>query len=210
LRFHLGAQPLHNEPFSRGDISSRRNTRLNPFQVPTDHALHKARIASGLQALSIAHASRSRAMKKTVIEIVEDPDGTKRWCRDGNWHRDDGPAVERPDGTKEWYRDGKRIPAPRDETDRDTALRGLHDRLDTALACADPAERVLQLESVSSEAKAFERRIEVQAIDRAESIRQKVVDFGWVVGAAVSLAAAMLLQAPQLAAFIMVPGFYSH
>ena len=46
-------------------------------------------------------------MKNTVIGIVESDDGTKMWHRDGNLHREDGPAIEYPDGTKKWYRDGK-------------------------------------------------------------------------------------------------------
>jgi|HubBroStandDraft_1064217.scaffolds.fasta_scaffold2013049_1 hypothetical protein len=31
--------------------------------------------------------------------------GNVFWYRDGNLHRDDGPAVEYADGTKAWYRD---------------------------------------------------------------------------------------------------------
>jgi hypothetical protein len=46
-------------------------------------------------------------MKKPVIEIWEYPDGTKGWFRDGEWHREDGPAIEWADGTKMWYRDDK-------------------------------------------------------------------------------------------------------
>src|SRR2546423_1788459 len=47
------------------------------------------------------------ATKKTVIEIVE-ADGFKAWYRDGQLHREDGPAVEYPDGHKEWWRNGRR------------------------------------------------------------------------------------------------------
>src|SRR5438105_15551798 len=39
---------------------------------------------------------------------IEDPSGRKAWYRDGQLHRDDGPAVEDPSGYKEWYRDGQR------------------------------------------------------------------------------------------------------
>ncbi len=39
--------------------------------------------------------------------MVEDADGAKRWYRNGQLHRDDGPAVERADGTKEWWLDGQ-------------------------------------------------------------------------------------------------------
>ena len=37
-----------------------------------------------------------------------DKDGTKRWYLNGNFHREDGPAVEHADGTKSWYLNGKR------------------------------------------------------------------------------------------------------
>jgi hypothetical protein len=39
--------------------------------------------------------------------IVEFPDGTKKWYKEGKYHREDGPAVEFLDGSKEWYREGK-------------------------------------------------------------------------------------------------------
>src|SRR5690349_2879116 len=37
---------------------------------------------------------------------IEYADGTKEWWRDGKFHRDDGAAIEDADGTKYWYRDG--------------------------------------------------------------------------------------------------------
>ena len=46
-------------------------------------------------------------MKKTIIEIMEKDDGSKFWARDGQLHRDDGPAIELADGTKMWYRSGQ-------------------------------------------------------------------------------------------------------
>ena len=33
--------------------------------------------------------------------------GDKRWYLNGNYHREDGPAVEYPNGYKEWYLNGK-------------------------------------------------------------------------------------------------------
>ena len=36
------------------------------------------------------------------------PDGTKVWCLNGQFHREDGPAVEDVDGSKYWYLNGKR------------------------------------------------------------------------------------------------------
>jgi len=38
---------------------------------------------------------------------LEGIDGTKMWYRNGLMHRDDGPAYEGADGTKQWWRDGK-------------------------------------------------------------------------------------------------------
>ena len=35
-------------------------------------------------------------------------DGEKHWLKDGNFHRENGPAVERADGTKQWYLHGDR------------------------------------------------------------------------------------------------------
>ena len=37
-----------------------------------------------------------------------DADGTKRYYnKDGQLHREDGPAIESPNGNKEWYQNGK-------------------------------------------------------------------------------------------------------
>ena len=34
-------------------------------------------------------------------------DGTKEWYINGEYHREDGPAIEWADGYKEWYLNGK-------------------------------------------------------------------------------------------------------
>ena len=39
---------------------------------------------------------------------VEWKDGTKEWWLNGQRHREGGPAVEWSDGSKYWYKDGKR------------------------------------------------------------------------------------------------------
>ena len=39
---------------------------------------------------------------------IEYPDGTKHWYLNGERHREDGPAIEDPDGTKYWYLNGER------------------------------------------------------------------------------------------------------
>lgn len=40
--------------------------------------------------------------------MVKSKDG-KEWYRDGERHREDGPAIEYPDGTKFWYRNGGQL-----------------------------------------------------------------------------------------------------
>lgn len=35
------------------------------------------------------------------------PNESKYWYKNGQYHREDGPAIERADGTKEWYLNGK-------------------------------------------------------------------------------------------------------
>jgi hypothetical protein len=39
--------------------------------------------------------------------IREYTNGTKKWFLNGNYHREDGPAIEYSDGSKEWYLNGK-------------------------------------------------------------------------------------------------------
>ena len=40
---------------------------------------------------------------------VECANGTKKWYLDGKLHREDGPAIERADGTKEWFLNNKEV-----------------------------------------------------------------------------------------------------
>ena len=40
--------------------------------------------------------------------LIKYSDGTKRWWKNGERHREDGPAIEYPNGTKEWCKNGKR------------------------------------------------------------------------------------------------------
>ena len=40
---------------------------------------------------------------------IENSDGTKRWFLNGEPHREDGPAVERFDGIKYWYLHGEEV-----------------------------------------------------------------------------------------------------
>ena len=34
-------------------------------------------------------------------------DGEKHWCKNGQLHRENGPAIECSDGRKYWYKNGK-------------------------------------------------------------------------------------------------------
>ena len=36
-------------------------------------------------------------------KLFEYPNGTKAWCLNDEYHREDGPAVEWADGGKDWY-----------------------------------------------------------------------------------------------------------
>ena len=38
---------------------------------------------------------------------IENANGTRCWYLNGKYHREDGPAVEYPDGSKMWYLNGK-------------------------------------------------------------------------------------------------------
>ena len=53
------------------------------------------------------------------------PDGTQAWYRNGQLHREDGPAIIWPNGTQEWWRNGVRMPAPQGGWWVSAALRGL-------------------------------------------------------------------------------------
>ena len=42
------------------------------------------------------------------MEQVINKDGTQRWYKHGQLHREDGPAVIHPNGYQAWFKDGKR------------------------------------------------------------------------------------------------------
>ena len=46
-------------------------------------------------------------MKKPQIKYYKD--GSKVWLVNGDYHREDGPAIEFPSGTKYWYLNGKKV-----------------------------------------------------------------------------------------------------
>jgi len=43
-----------------------------------------------------------------IEEMKIDECGTKRWYKNGKFHREDGPAIEFTSGYKGWYKNGKR------------------------------------------------------------------------------------------------------
>ena len=43
--------------------------------------------------------------KEYTVRVYDD--GSKIWCLNGKFHREDGPAVEFANGRKEWYKNGK-------------------------------------------------------------------------------------------------------
>ena len=42
-----------------------------------------------------------------MSDPVIDEDGNRRWYKNGELHRTDGPAVERADGSDWWYKNGE-------------------------------------------------------------------------------------------------------
>ena len=38
-----------------------------------------------------------------------DSDGSKRWILNGDYHREDGPAIEYPNGTNQWLLNGEEV-----------------------------------------------------------------------------------------------------
>ena len=46
-------------------------------------------------------------MKKTKSKMIITERGTKKWIKNKQLHREDGPAVEYKDGTKMWFKNNK-------------------------------------------------------------------------------------------------------
>jgi hypothetical protein len=57
-----------------------------------------------------------------AVEFYDD--GDKGWFNHGKLHREDGPAIEFQGGTKAWYLDGERVPCK----DNDEFLRLVKNR----------------------------------------------------------------------------------
>jgi len=50
--------------------------------------------------------TESDIIPENFTGIAEDY-GNKEWYRNGEWHREDGPAIEYANGDKYWYRNGQ-------------------------------------------------------------------------------------------------------
>ena len=71
-----------------------------------NHLIDKIKITQSL------FKNKKSKITKLVETISWSPDmnyydGTMFWDKDGNFHREDGPAVVRSDGYQEWYQNGK-------------------------------------------------------------------------------------------------------
>ncbi len=58
--------------------------------------------------MNIIKANHSSEIPKNFTGIVEWPNRTKYWYKEGNLHREDGPAIDYLDKEKHWYKEGKR------------------------------------------------------------------------------------------------------
>ena len=65
--------------------------------------------------------------------------GSKFWYRNGQRHRDDGPALEWVDGSKSWYLEGKKL------TEEEFKARTNPDNCDGKTVLVDGKEYVLTL-----------------------------------------------------------------
>ena len=59
------------------------------------------------QMMKIVGISEMKFQKCGWILFIGYANGTKKWYRNGNLHRDDGPAIEYAHGAKCWYQNGK-------------------------------------------------------------------------------------------------------
>lgn len=48
-----------------------------------------------------------KEIPKNLTRVVEYSNGTKAWYKNGELHREDGPAIEWPDGYKAWHLEEK-------------------------------------------------------------------------------------------------------
>jgi len=56
----------------------------------------------------VRFSERRPGEEQRITGILTWSTGTRRWYRDGKYHRDDGPAVENANGDLEWIIDGVR------------------------------------------------------------------------------------------------------
>jgi hypothetical protein len=75
--------------------------------------------------------TESNVLPNNFTGIVEYSNGDKYWYLNGEYHREDGPAIEYSNGSKEWYLNGKchRVDGPACEYskgDKYWYLNGIH------------------------------------------------------------------------------------
>ena len=75
------------------------------FWYLNDTELTKRQLTS--KKMKIDHPEIYNNYLKMKSELIISSDGTKSWWLNGEYHREDGPAVEEFDGTKSWWLNGK-------------------------------------------------------------------------------------------------------
>ena len=56
--------------------------------------------------MNIIKLKYTETIPENYTGIVEWENGDKYWYKNGNFHREDGPAIERANGSKEWWING--------------------------------------------------------------------------------------------------------
>lgn len=79
-------------------------------------AVHDKFHRIGGPALEFDHGSKiwivnGKKHRDGGLPAVEAKDGTRKWYRNGQLHREDGPAITKPDGTEEWWKNDVHLDA---------------------------------------------------------------------------------------------------
>jgi|JI9StandDraft_2_1071091.scaffolds.fasta_scaffold1084177_1 hypothetical protein len=56
--------------------------------------------------MKVIKVNSFQEIPKNFTGVADYEDGEKRWYKDGERHREDGPAIEYLNGTKYWYKNG--------------------------------------------------------------------------------------------------------
>lgn len=57
--------------------------------------------------LRVYNAEGTKILRKTTEQMIESPDGSVTYLRNGRVHRDNGPALTRANGEMYWYQEGQ-------------------------------------------------------------------------------------------------------